>query len=134
MSKKRDYNTMIDRRKFFDQPVNIDMEKYENIWKIASDENDNYPTGCLQDYPFYNKRLILIQNQYIKLIWKSKFFYYWRSERNCFGFFSRNSDRIMYLTCFNKYQYKMTQYNSVNLKLSNSQLNKLKSGIKNGMQ
>ena len=38
----------------------------------------------------------------------------------------------MYLTCFNKYQYKMTQYNSVNLKLSNSQLNKLKSGIKNG--
>ena len=31
MSKKRDYNTMIDRRKFFDQPVNIDMETYENI-------------------------------------------------------------------------------------------------------
>ena len=26
----------------------------------------------------------------------------------------------------------MTQYNSVNLKLSNSELNKLKSGIKNG--
>ena len=26
----------------------------------------------------------------------------------------------------------MTQYNSLNVKLSNSQLNKLKSGIKNG--
>ena len=61
-----------------------------------------------------------------------KLFYYWRSERNYFGFFSRNSDRIMNLTCFNIYQYKMTQYNSVNLKLSNSQLKKSKSGIENG--
>ena len=32
---------------------------------------------------------------------------------------------------FNLYQYKMTQYNSLNVKLSNSQLNKLKSEIKN---
>ena len=29
------------------------------------------------------------------------------------------------------YQYKMTQYNSLNVKLSNSQPNKLKSAIKN---
>ena len=32
---------------------------------------------------------------------------------------------------FNFYQYKMMQYNSFNAKLSNSQLNKLKSAIKN---
>ena len=32
---------------------------------------------------------------------------------------------------FNFYQYKMTQYNSLNVKLSSSQLNKLKSAIKN---
>ena len=32
---------------------------------------------------------------------------------------------------FNFYQYKMTQYNRFNVKLSNSQLNKLKSAIKN---
>ena len=31
----------------------------------------------------------------------------------------------------NFYQYKMAQYNSLNVKLSNSQLNKLKSAIKN---
>ena len=31
---------------------------------------------------------------------------------------------------FNFYQYKMTQYNSLNVNLSNSQLNKLKSAIK----
>ena len=32
---------------------------------------------------------------------------------------------------FNFYQYKMTQYNSLNVKLSNAQLNNLKSAIKN---
>ena len=32
---------------------------------------------------------------------------------------------------FNFYQYKMTQYNSLNVKLSYSQLNKFKSAIKN---
>ena len=32
---------------------------------------------------------------------------------------------------FNFYLYKMTQYNSLNVKLSDSQLNKLKSAIKN---
>ena len=32
---------------------------------------------------------------------------------------------------FNFYQYKMTQYNSLNVKLSNSQLNELKSALKN---
>ena len=32
---------------------------------------------------------------------------------------------------FNFCQYKTTQYNSLNVKLSNSQVNKLKSAIKN---
>ena len=31
-------------------------------------------------------------------------------------------------------QYKMTQYNNLNVKLSNSRLNKLKLGIKNGTE
>ena len=38
---------------------------------------------------------------------------------------------IEYKVWFNFYQYKMTQYNSLNVKLSNSQLNKFKSAIKN---
>ena len=32
------------------------------------------------------------------------------------------------------YQYKMTQYNALNIKLTNSQLKKLKSGTKNGSE
>ena len=34
--------------------------------------------------------------------------------------------------CFLYYQHKMTQYNTLNIKLSNLQFNKLKSGVKNG--
>ena len=34
----------------------------------------------------------------------------------------------------NFYQYKMTQYNSLNIKLSNSQLSKLKSEIEDGIK
>ena len=33
-----------------------------------------------------------------------------------------------------KYQYKMTQYNTLNIRLSNSEINKLKFWIKNGTE
>ena len=36
--------------------------------------------------------------------------------------------------CSIQYQYNMTQYNTLNAKLSNSQLYKLKSGIKKGTE
>ena len=39
--------------------------------------------------------------------------------------------KIFFTEWFNFYQYKITQYNSLNVNLSNSQLNKLKSAIKN---
>ena len=41
---------------------------------------------------------------------------------------SLNANIIM---IFNFFLYKMTQYNSLNVKLSNSKLNKLKSAMKN---
>ena len=46
-------------------------------------------------------------------------------------FFTRNCKSFNVIKRFNFYQYKMTQYNSLNVKLSNSQLNKLKSAINN---
>ena len=47
--------------------------------------------------------------------------------------FSQGSVKVLWMCYriqFNFYQSKMTQYNSLNAKLSNSQLNKLKSAIK----
>ena len=41
---------MIDRQNFFDQPVKNNLILYDSIRKIATDEGDDYNTGCLLDY------------------------------------------------------------------------------------
>ena len=46
----KDYNVMIDRKSFFDQPVNNDKITYKNIGKIATGQGDDYTTGCVLDY------------------------------------------------------------------------------------
>ena len=40
---------------FYDQPVKNDLITYDNIWKIATDQGDDYTTGCLLDYPYFKK-------------------------------------------------------------------------------
>ena len=44
---------MIDRRNFFDQPVKNNLRTYDNIRKIATNQGDDYTTGCLLDYPYF---------------------------------------------------------------------------------
>ena len=41
---------MIDGKNFYDQPVKNNKVTYENIRKIATDQGDDYITGCLLDY------------------------------------------------------------------------------------
>ena len=50
---------MIDRRNFFDQPIN-DLKTYDNIRNIASDQGTDYTTGCLLDYTYFKKYYKLI--------------------------------------------------------------------------
>ena len=49
------------RTKLFYQPVKNDLRTYDNIWKIASTEGDDYTIGLL-DYPYFKEyyRLIAI--------------------------------------------------------------------------
>ena len=49
----KDYNIMINGENFFDQPVKNNRVTYENIRKIATDQGDDYTTGCLLDYPYF---------------------------------------------------------------------------------
>ena len=44
---------MIDRKNFFDQPVNNDKITNENIRKIATGQGNDYATGCLLDYIYF---------------------------------------------------------------------------------
>ena len=40
---------------FFDQPVKNDLKIYDNIPKIVTGQGDDYITGCLLDYPYFEK-------------------------------------------------------------------------------
>ena len=46
---------MINRQNFFDQPLRNDLITYDNIWKIATGQKDNYTTGYLLDYNYFKK-------------------------------------------------------------------------------
>ena len=46
---------MIDGRNFFDQPINSMNKTYKNIRKIATGKGDDYTTGCLLDYCYFNE-------------------------------------------------------------------------------
>ena len=40
-------------KNFFDQPIKSYIKTYENIRKIATDQGDEYTTGCLLDYNYF---------------------------------------------------------------------------------
>ena len=46
---------MIDGQKFFYQPVKNNWRIYDNIWKIATRQGDDYTTSCLLGYNYFNK-------------------------------------------------------------------------------
>ena len=46
---------MIDEQKFFNQPVRNDLITYDDIWKTATGQGDDYTTGRLLDYNYFKK-------------------------------------------------------------------------------
>ena len=50
----KDYNVFIDGKNFFDQPVENNSKTYDNIGKIATGQGDDYTTGYLLDYNYFN--------------------------------------------------------------------------------
>ena len=54
------YNVLINGRNFYDQPINDQTKKYDDIRKIATGKGDDYATGCLLDYQYFNDHYQLI--------------------------------------------------------------------------
>ena len=46
---------MIDGKNFFQQPVKNDKVTHKNIRKITIGQGDDYITGCLLDYTYFEK-------------------------------------------------------------------------------
>ena len=54
------YNVSIDGRNSYDQPINDQIKKYDEIRKIATGKGDDYTTGCLLDYQYFKDQLITV--------------------------------------------------------------------------
>ena len=48
-------NIEIDGRIFYDQPVNNSIKQNDEIRKISTGEGDDYTTGCLLDFAYFEK-------------------------------------------------------------------------------
>ena len=55
------YNALIDGRSFYDQPINDQIRKYDEIRNIATGQEDDYTTGCLLDYQYFKNYYHLIE-------------------------------------------------------------------------
>ena len=54
------YNVLIDGRNVYDQSINDQIKKYDEIRKIATGKGDDYTTGCLLDYQYFKNHDQLI--------------------------------------------------------------------------
>ena len=54
------YNIEIDGKNFYDQPTNDSIKQYDEIRKISTGQGDDYTTGCLLDFAYFEKHYRLI--------------------------------------------------------------------------
>ena len=55
--KTENYNIQIDGRNFYDQPINDSIKPYDKIRKISTGQGDDYTTGCLLDFVYFEKNI-----------------------------------------------------------------------------
>ena len=53
-------NIEIDGKNFHDQPINDSIKQYDEIRKITAGQDDDYTTGCLLDFAYFEKNDRLI--------------------------------------------------------------------------
>ena len=49
------YNVIIDGRNFYDNPIESDIEKYRELKKVMIGKREDYTTGSLLDYNYFDK-------------------------------------------------------------------------------
>ena len=54
------YNVIIDGRNFDDNPISSDIEKYRELKKVMIGKGEDYTTGSLLDYDYFNKHYKLV--------------------------------------------------------------------------
>ena len=44
------YNAIINGKNFYDQPIDSEIKRYEDIRKLTTEQGEDYTTGCLVGY------------------------------------------------------------------------------------
>ena len=131
---------MIDGRNSDDQPIDDLIKQYDEVRKVSTGEGDGYTTRCLLDYAYFkdNYRLITVDLSKQKAIGadprateqivfegvvggadNTKISFYPILERSKATVleFNKGTAKVLWII-------QMIEYIKVNVKLSNSQLNK----------
>ena len=58
--KIENYNIEIDGKNFYDHPINDSIKQYDEVRKISIGQGDDYTTGCLLDFAYFEKNYRLI--------------------------------------------------------------------------
>ena len=53
--KIENYNIETDGRNFYDQPINDLIKQYDEVRKVSTGQGDDYATGCLLDFAYFEK-------------------------------------------------------------------------------
>ena len=64
--KIENYNTEIDGRNFYDQPINDSINQYDEVRKVSTGQGDDYTTGSLLNFPYFEKKSRLMAADLIK--------------------------------------------------------------------
>ena len=54
------YNVIIDGRNFYDNPIDSDIEKYRELKKVMIGKEEDYTTGSLLDFNYFDKHYKLV--------------------------------------------------------------------------
>ena len=54
------YNVILDGRNFYDNPIESDIEKYRELKKIMIEKREDYTTGSLLDFNYFDKHYKLV--------------------------------------------------------------------------
>ena len=96
----KEYNVIIDGRNFYDNPIENNIEKYRELKKVMIGKGEDYTTGSVLDFNYFDKHYKLIAvdlskqkeldadpraNQQIEfkyMIGTSSIIYYWVLEKS----------------------------------------------------
>ena len=56
----KNYNVIINGRKFYDQAIDSDIKQYKETRKVTTGQGEDFTAGCLLDYDYIKNNYRLI--------------------------------------------------------------------------